>query len=573
MKEKGINIDSQTEDFFYDNIKLSEIPSKIEQIINSEDIHKISVLNRLIEKFEEKNKDLDSKKKTSKSKDEILSKFNLLKDDIRFFKKKAYKKIDDFKKENLKKKLKIIEGLKSLVDYNININNAYNKFKKLKEEWYSIGPVPKKNQQNIWENYKHHSVKFYDYLHLNRNLRDMDFKHNYDEKIKLIKKAESIAESEKYNIHFVVRELNYLHKLWKNELGPVEKSQNESLWKRFQEVSKKIHAKKNLFTKKRLDIEKENLKKKNNLIKKLEEKNNMIPIEHKDWIVHVKLIDKIKEEFQQIGKVPKSYNKEIWSKYRDALKKINLEKNRFYKKRKIEVKKIIDEKKKMIDNVREILKNGDFSINEKNVKEIQLKWKNIGPLPKKISSDLWNEFNELCNSFFKNLREKKQKISEEDSKIIEIKNLFFKNFPESKIPKKTNEIQKYFFDKIDDLIQSINSPSVKIKSKIIEETCGFFENKWNEISNKSESVDISKFETRIYILKNSKTKLNEEYQFNSKKIKELTVNLNQIQNNLEYVTDSSSKKSILESINSEVKEIILQIDSFKNKIKIIKNYL
>ena len=299
----------------------------------------------------------------------------------------------------------------------------------------------------------------------------------------------------------------------------------------------------------------------------------MIPIEHKDWIVHVKLIDKIKEEFQQIGKVPKSYNKEIWSKYRDALKKINLEKNRFYKKRKIEVKKIIDEKKKMIDNVREILKNGDFSINEKNVKEIQLKWKNIGPLPKKISSDLWNEFNELCNSFFKNLREKKQKISEEDSKIIEIKNLFFKNFPESKIPKKTNEIQKYFFDKIDDLIQSINSPSVKIKSKIIEETCGFFENKWNEISNKSESVDISKFETRIYILKNSKTKLNEEYQFNSKKIKELTVNLNQIQNNLEYVTDSSSKKSILESINSEVKEIILQIDSFKNKIKIIKNYL
>ena len=234
MKEKEVNIDSQSEDFFYDNIKITEIPSEIQQIINSEDVNKISILNRLIDKFEEENKELLSKKKNSLLKNDIIQKYDLLKEDIKFFKKKAYKKIDDFKKENLKKKLKLIEEIKSLVDFNININNAYNKFRKLREDWYLIGPVPKKDQQNIWENYKHHSVKFYDYLHLNRNLREMDFKYNYDEKIKIIKKAESIAESEKYNVNFIVRELNYLHKLWKNDVGPVTKDQNELLWKRFQ---------------------------------------------------------------------------------------------------------------------------------------------------------------------------------------------------------------------------------------------------------------------------------------------------------------------------------------------------
>ena len=98
MKEKDINTDSQTEDFFYDNIKISEIPSKIEQIINSEDVNKISVLNILIEKFEEKNKELVSKKKKSLSKNDIIQKYDLLKEDIKFFKKRAYKKIDDFKK-------------------------------------------------------------------------------------------------------------------------------------------------------------------------------------------------------------------------------------------------------------------------------------------------------------------------------------------------------------------------------------------------------------------------------------------------------------------------------------------
>ena len=86
----------------------------------------------------------------------------------------------------------------------------------------------------------------------------------------------------------------------------------------------------------------------------------------------------------------------------------------------------------MIISVREIINNEDHLSNLKKVKEIQMKWKSIGPIPRKISSNLWNEFNELCNLFFKKIREDKQKISQEDSKIIETKNLFFKNFPESK---------------------------------------------------------------------------------------------------------------------------------------------
>ena len=99
--------------------------------------------------------------------------------------------------------------------------------------------------------------------------------------------------------------------------------------------------------------------------------------------------------------MPKSSNKETWSKFREALKKINFEKNKFYKKRKIEVKKIIGEKKKLINSVKEIIDSERYKNNLKKVKEIQIKWKSIGPIPRKISSNLWNEFNELCNLFLK----------------------------------------------------------------------------------------------------------------------------------------------------------------------------
>jgi len=103
MKEKDVNIDSLTEEFFFDNIKKNEILSKIQQIINSEDVNEISVLNKLVEKFEEKNKDLVSEKKNSLLKNDIIQKYDLLKKEIKSFKKRAYKKIDDNKKENLKK--------------------------------------------------------------------------------------------------------------------------------------------------------------------------------------------------------------------------------------------------------------------------------------------------------------------------------------------------------------------------------------------------------------------------------------------------------------------------------------
>ena len=45
------------------------------------------------------------------------------------------------------------------------------------------------------------------------------------------------------------RDLNILHLLWKNELGPVAPENRELLWKRFQEASKIIHSRRQNFQK------------------------------------------------------------------------------------------------------------------------------------------------------------------------------------------------------------------------------------------------------------------------------------------------------------------------------------
>ena len=55
------------------------------------------------------------------------------------------------------------------------------------------------------------------------------------------------------------RDLNTLHQLWKNDLGPVAKEHRDVLWARFQEASKVIQAKRQAYQKDMVGAMKENL--------------------------------------------------------------------------------------------------------------------------------------------------------------------------------------------------------------------------------------------------------------------------------------------------------------------------
>ena len=69
---------------------------------------------------------------------------------------------------------------------------------------------------NVWKTYHHHVGHFYDFLHLNRELRELDFKFNLEKKLKICEQAEALASME--DIPKAFRNLQTLHKKWKDEL-------------------------------------------------------------------------------------------------------------------------------------------------------------------------------------------------------------------------------------------------------------------------------------------------------------------------------------------------------------------
>ena len=494
---------------------------------------------------------------------EYKIKFDQISKDFKYRKKMLYKERENTQKTNLEKKLKIIEDLKGLINVDQNINIIYKKFRTLQDSWHKTGSIPNSQNLNVWNTYKHHVEIFYDFLHLNRELREIDFKHNLDEKIKIIEKAETLADST--NIIKASRDLNSLHRLWKNELGPVAKEHNEGLWKRFQKASKLIHSKRQEYNKNYESILKENYQKKLILIKRLEEIKESSPSEYRDWQKILSEHNQVRIEFQKISPLKKKESKETWNKFRIINKEINRNKNSFFKKQKSIQKNNINDKKVLIDKVKIILKKEKWSEHIEEIKLIQKEWNKIGFVQKNISQKLWSEFNSSCNLFFERLKKGYKKISLEEEKILKKKDEFISSLDREKIPGKIEELNKYIYEKWEDF-DSIGN----LKSNAYMISFNNFSTALNKLIGglklKKSDNETVKFNIKILGIEKDPKKIKNEVQLLKRKIEDINSKVLQLENNIDFFSDSSSK-------NPLIKDVLEKISDHKNESIFLNNCL
>ena len=485
---------------------------------------------------------------------------------LRDYKKKKrnyFQEREQAQKLNLDRKLEIIEGLKNLINVDENINNIYKKFRNLQDSWHKTGAVPRAQSNNIWQTYKHHTEIFYDFLHLNRELRDLDFKHNYEEKIKIIEEAEKLARTP--DVLKASRDLNTLHRLWKNDLGPVAKEHREELWKRFQEASQTIHNRRQEFDKEYDNILEYNLNKKNELIKKMEEIKNNPPQNHNQWRKTIDDFNKLREEFQSIGQVTKKHSKATWNSFREISREINREKNQFYKSQKIEQRKNIDLKKALIQEVKDILEKDDWRSYSTRMKDIQKDWRNIGFIPRKFSNELWEEFRSNCNLFFERIKSGYQKISEEELEVQNKKETFIRSIKDFKIPTDI-EAFKIFSDQQWDAFQQLGTLTGNNNKIFIEN----YNKALSEVIDSSlmeeEIKKEAKNHLRFFIIKDDDNELSREIQNIKKKIEEINSEVRQLENNLDYFSNSSSDNPLLVEVSSKLEDLKLKEQHWKDQL-------
>ena len=330
-----------------------------------------------------------------------------------------YRNLEKSLQSNLENRLAIIEELKSLVNVEEDINTTYKNFKELQEKWRNAGPVPRNSYNDVWRTYHHHMEIFYDFLHLNRELRDLDFRHNLEEKQKLIARAEALVSEPDLNKAF--RELQTLHKVWKEEIGPVAKEIREEVWEKFSTATKAMHARRQEYFASLEEVYEENLVTKNEIIAKIKSVSENVANSHKGIQNQIKEIEALREEFFKAGKVPQRVNEETWARFKEAVRKFNKKKNGFYKELKKEQQDNLDKKRALLEIAESLKDSEDMEKATPEMKRIQNEWKKIGHVPRKYSDKIWNEFKAACNHYFDRLHAQKKEDNKEEFANFEAK--------------------------------------------------------------------------------------------------------------------------------------------------------
>ena len=482
-------------------------------------------------------------------------------------KRKYFNDLNSNQKENLIKRQDLIEKIKDLIVVDENPNKLYSKFKLLKEEWHNTGQVPITDRNNIWETYRHHVGKFYDFLHLNRDLRELDFKHNYEEKLKIIERAEQLDKVD--DIIKASRDLNDLHRLWKNELGPVSREFSDDLWSRFQAASQKIHLKRQNFQKEISSTQQENFEKKQNVIIRMRDLTSSLPKSHSEWQNKIKDFEKLKVEFQSIKNLQRNKNKKSWNDFRLATKEFNSEKNNFYKNQKKELKKSIDIKKSLIEEVKGIIESNKIPENSKRIKAIQEEWKKVGYLPRKISNSLWDDFKPLLNKFYDILKSGAVNMDKNEQEIFDKKSKFIDKLKFSKKKFSIDELKEEFITSIktfNDLGELNLNSSNTLNNNMLRKISSII----NSLEIEKNEKDDLLFDLELELSKSNSNEINKKIQTIKRKISDLEVESNQFQNNLEFFSSSSSENPLFKNVSTKISSIEKKIEFWRDKLRKIE---
>ncbi len=478
---------------------------------------------------------------------------------------KHFKELEASQKANLNRKKEIIEEIKSLIDQSEHNNSSYRQFKNLQEAFHNTGLVPRNEANNIWQTYKFHVERFYDFLHLNRDLRDADFKHNYTEKLKIIERAEALAKET--DVISSIRELNVLHRLWKNDLGPVAKEHREDLWNRFQAATKAIHHLKNEYNKNIDSIHSENLVLKDKLLNDIAAVIESAPANHNAWQNAIKKVHGLKEQFHSVGRVPKNENKRLWNTFRELSREFNQAKNIFYKEQKSQEKQFIEAKKALIQEVATILDDPNWRDYVGRMKAVQTDWKKTGRISRKLSNKLWEEFKALTNLYFDRLKNKVEALSAADQAQLASQNNFVEALLKTEAPTTPKKLENFIDEQAEQWLSLNPRPNSPAQKKLIQHLVQL----WEATSLSAKDKATQKFNTQLALIKNDEAGLNKEHTFLKKKIDEINTELIQLQNNLQFFSSSSNDNPVVVEVTTKIEKLSTQKEAFEEKTNAIKS--
>jgi len=492
----------------------------------------------------------------------VKTRYNKLLSDYKKQRDAYYSTLEKQLKENLEKRYKVIDDLKALIQ-EADTKTMYKSFRELQNIWRNIGSVPKNKYNDTWKTYHHHVERFYDLLHLSNDFRDLDFKNNLEEKLKIIKRAEELSEEKDVNLAF--KELQKLHKLWKEDIGPVSKDMREEVWQKFSAATKKIHDKRHDYFREMKSQYSEIIEKKLAVVGEILNYDFSGNTSHSDWQSSIKEIEALRKKYFDAGKLPYSKSEAVWQKFKAATKQFNHAKNSFYKQEKNVQQDNLKKKLALIELAESLKDSEDWETATNTFKKIQSDWKKIGHVPRKFSDDIWKKFKAACNHYFDRYHQQKNALSAEQQEVVNQKTEFFESLKEKDYKTKADisNLMKEW-SALGRLPRSARNVDGKF-NKFIDKVLGSLDIEKDEIA-------MLKFKNIVngYLANNDLRKLDSEQMFIRKKIEESVREIQQLENNLSFISNASDDNPLVKNVRKNINQFKEGLELWEQKLHYLR---
>ena len=496
----------------------------------------------------------------------LKNKFDGIYNAYKASKAKHFKQLQNNLEQNFAVRESLIDELKNLIDSgDTSISDMFKKVNDISERWKNAGAIPRDKYNILWNNYHFHMERFYDIMHLDKEARDLDLKNNLEQKQLIIAKAKELLNEE--DVMKAFRELQLLHRVWKEEIGPVDREHREAIWNEFSEITKQMHDKREGLYAEARAKESDNLAVKNEIISQIITLGNEKIDSHSGWQAQIQKMEALREAFFKAGKVPAEVTEETWANFKNAVRAFNANKNVFYKDIKHEQHENLTKKLELVEKAKSLKESTDFAATTPIMKKIQDDWKKIGHVPRKYSDSIWNDFKDACNAYFDRMHEARNAETSEEVEAFEKKKAFLEELKSFTL---TGE-HKADLDAIKAHIATWKTfGKVPFNRRHIEGKFNkILDALFEKLSLSKKDTEMMRFSNRLEQLSegDDRRALEQEQFFIRKKIDEVQSEIFQLENNIQFISSSSKGE------NPFIKEVQKNIERHKDDLKLWKEKL
>ena len=471
--------------------------------------------------------------------------------------------LDSIKEENLKTKLAIIEELKELVNSDETLNNTFSKFRDLQQRWKDTGVVPQTKVKDLWETYNLHVENFYNFIKINKELRDLDLKKNYEQKVQLCEAAESLLLEP--SIVEAFHKLQKLHDEWR-ETGPVANEYKESLWERFKAASARINKQHQEYFDAIKQEQMKNLALKSELCAKTEALAEQPYTTRKEWNKASERLVELQKMWRAIGYAPKKDNTRIYERFRTACDRFFEAKREFYAGVKSEMEHNLALKQEICEAAEALQSSEDWKHATDELLALQAKWKSVGAVSRRYSDQIWKRFRAACDTFFERKSQYFAGIEGEHEANLQKKLALIEEMSAADVKAGGYDMIKEFQRRWSE----IGYVPIKQKDSILKKYKAAVDQLFNTLRGSERDRSMNRFKERLQGMKGTgdkRMKSERERLFN--KVRQMEQDIALLENNIGFFSKSKNAEAMIADIREKIAKSKQELKDTIEKIRLI----